>query len=279
MPSAPDPAPDHDPRPAVPASLHSETRGTGPRVLMAHGFTQTGRVWGSMDENLTRDHQIVLVDMPGHGASSGVSSTLVDGALQLARVGGRATYLGYSMGARFCLHLALACPAAVDGLVLISGTAGIDDRSERLERQRADAAMASELDPLEDRAEVLPVETFLGRWMSAPMFAGVGPEADGLDERRRNTGPGLASSLRRAGTGTQLPLWDKVDRLTMPVLVVTGGLDEKFTALGRRMADAIGANASHVVVPGTGHAPHLQRPDTVAELVRGFVGSAATDRT
>jgi 2-succinyl-6-hydroxy-2,4-cyclohexadiene-1-carboxylate synthase len=246
---------------------------------MAHGFTQTGRVWGSMDENLERDHQIVLVDMPGHGGSSDVSSTLVDGALQLARVGGRATYLGYSMGARFCLHLALALPAAVDGLVLISGTAGIDDRSERLDRQRADAAMASELDPLDDRVDALPVEAFLGRWMSAPMFAGVGPEADGLDERRRNTGPGLASSLRRAGTGTQLPLWDKVGRLTMPVLVVTGALDEKFTALGRRLVGEIGANATHVVVPDSGHAPHLQSPDSVAELVRRFVGSAAVARS
>jgi 2-succinyl-6-hydroxy-2,4-cyclohexadiene-1-carboxylate synthase len=227
-----------------------------------------------MDVDLARDHQIVLVDMPGHGRSSDVSSTLVDGALQLAGVGGRASYLGYSMGARFCLHVALACPWAVERLVLVSGTAGIDDPAERLDRQRADATMASELDPGEDGPEALPVEEFLRRWMSAPMFAGIGPEADGLDERRRNTGPGLASSLRRAGTGTQLPLWEKLGRLSMPVLVVTGQLDRKFTALGRRMTEAIGTNARHVVITGAGHAPHLQRPDAVAELVRGFIGPA-----
>jgi 2-succinyl-6-hydroxy-2,4-cyclohexadiene-1-carboxylate synthase len=268
-----------DPRPADPAVLHSETQGTGPRLVMAHGFTQTGRVWGSMDVDLARDHQIVLVDMPGHGRSSRVSSTLVDGALQLAEVGGRASYLGYSMGARFCLHAALACPGAVERLVLVSGTAGIDDPVERLERRRADEAMASELDPPGGGAMALPVEAFLRRWMSAPLFAGIGPEADGLDERRRNTGPGLASSLRRAGTGTQLPLWDKLGRLSMPVLVVTGRLDPKFTTLGRRMTDAIGDNARHVVIPGAGHAPHLQRPDTVAELVRGFVGAGGAART
>jgi 2-succinyl-6-hydroxy-2,4-cyclohexadiene-1-carboxylate synthase len=225
--------------------------------------------------DLAQDHQIVLVDMPGHGRSSGVSSTLVDGALQLASIGGRANYLGYSMGARFCLHVALACPGAVERLVLVSGTAGIDDPVERLDRRRSDAAMASELDPPGGGAKARPVEAFLRQWMSAPMFAGIGPEADGLDERRRNTGPGLASSLRRAGAGTQLPLWDKLGRLSMPVLVVTGQLDQKFTTLGRRMADAIGENARHVVIPGVGHAPHLQRPGTVAEVVRGFVAGAA----
>lgn len=270
MPSAP------EPRPARPAVLHSETRGRGPRLVMAHGFTQTGGVWGSMDVNLARDHQIVAVDMPGHGGSSGVSSTLVDGALQLAGVGGRANYLGYSMGARFCLHVALACPWAVERLVLVSGTAGLEDQAERLDRQRADAALAAELDPPAGGATAVPVEEFLGRWMSAPMFAGIGPEADGLDERRRNTGTGLASSLRRAGTGTQLPLWDKLGRLSMPVLIVTGQLDQKFTLLGHRMTVAIGDNARHVVIPGVGHAPHLQRPDAVAELVRGFVGTGAT---
>ena len=111
------------------------------------------------------------------------------------------------------------------------------------------------------------------------MFVGIGPEADGLDERRRNTGPGLASSLRRAGTGTQLPLWDKLGRLSMPVLVVTGQLDQKFTALGVRMTEAIGSNARHVEITGAGHAPHLQRPDAVAELVREFVGPGSTARS
>ena len=47
------------------------------------------------------------------------------------------------------------------------------------------------------------------RWLDSPMFAGIGPSANGFDERLRNTGPGLASSLRLAGTGTQQPLWER----------------------------------------------------------------------
>ena len=254
--------------PPPPPSLHYEVRGHGPRLVMAHGFTQTGRVWGSLDDDLARDHRVVLVDMPGHGESSGVRASLVDGALHLARLGGRATYLGYSMGARFCLHLALACPQLVHSLVLISGTAGIDDPEERRSRRAADAALADQLDPGTSGDAAVPVAVFVRRWLDSPLFAELGRETAGLEERERNTGAGLASSLRLAGTGSQLPLWAKLDRLAMPVLIVTGGRDEKFTALGRRMADAIGANATVAVVPGVGHSPHLQRPDAVAELIR-----------
>ena len=271
-PGAPKPTrpPPGAPKPS--RALHHTVDGVGPRLVLAHGFTQTSRVWGSLDTDLARDHQVVAVDMPGHGGSSDVASTLVDGALLLAEVGGRARYLGYSMGARFCLHLALARPDLVDSLVLISGTAGIDDPGERLARQRSDAALADRLDP--GRPDVtVPVEAFLREWMANPMFEGITVEAGGLEERKANTGGGLASSLRLAGTGSQLPLWRLLPRLEMPVLVVTGSVDGKFSALGRRMVDAIGSNATQVVVPGTGHAPQLQRPELVAVSVRRHVAT------
>ena len=60
----------------------------------------------------------------------------------------------------------------------------------------------------------------------------------------------------------------------MPVLVVTGSRDPKFTALGRRMVDAIGANAHQVEIVDTDHAPHLQRPGAVATVVRTFLAGA-----
>ena len=267
MPTTPTPSP----TPGASSSLHAETRGTGPRLVMAHGFTQTSRVWAGMDDLLARDHEIVSVDMPGHGRSAAVRSTLVDGALQLGAAGGRAAYLGYSMGARFCLHLALARPQLVSSLVLISCTAGIDDPGERLGRRVSDGGLADRLDPPTADRPGQPVGEFLRAWMDNPMFAGVAPEAGGLDERMRNTGPGLASSLRLAGTGAQLPRWAMLDRLTMPVLVVWGEQDEKFAALGHRLAAAIGPNATTAVVAGAGHAPHLQVPDTVAALVHSHL--------
>ena len=263
MTSAP-PSPD-----TAPATLHTESIGEGPRLVMAHGFTQTGRVWGTLDQRLATDHRAVKVDMPGHAGSTGVAADLAGGARMLAEAGGAATYLGYSMGARFCLHLAVARPELVDRLVLISGTAGIDDLAERAARRRADEAVAAELDPLDGRTG-MPVAEFLRRWLDGPLFAGISPETAGFDERLRNTGAGLASSLRLAGAGTVDPLWAQLGELTMPVLVITGERDEKFTALGRRLVGAVDANATHVVLAGAGHSPQLQRPDAVAALVRNF---------
>jgi 2-succinyl-6-hydroxy-2,4-cyclohexadiene-1-carboxylate synthase len=104
--------------------------------------------------------------------------------------------------------------------------------------------------------------------MQNPLFAGLTPEQAMLDARREgNTAAGLAMSLRQAGTGVQDPLWSKLERLAMPVLVVAGETDEKFVALGRRMASTIGDNATFVVVPGAGHAAHLERPDAFLAVV------------
>jgi 2-succinyl-6-hydroxy-2,4-cyclohexadiene-1-carboxylate synthase len=260
-------------RPADPtgAALGSRVAGHGDRLVMAHGFTQTGQVWGSLDSNLAEDHEVVTVDMPGHGRSSEVAANLVDGAALLGAVGGRASYLGYSMGARFALHLALSQPDLVNQLILISGTAGIIDDAERQARRQADEALADRLDPRPsvpgDHSRE-PLSEFLRRWMDQPMFNGVEPERSGLAERLTNHRRGLASSLRLAGTGTQRPLWDRLDHLAMPVLIITGEHDIKFTELGRQMADAIGTNVVREVIPSTGHAPHLQDPDGVATLIR-----------
>ncbi len=254
----------------APGALGLDVHGRGPRLVLAHGFTQTARTWGPFAGDLAADHELVLVDLPGHGRSSAVAADLTGAAHLLVAAGGGADYLGYSMGARLCLHAALDRPDAIRRLVLVSGTAGLDDPGERAARRLADEALADELDP-PDAAAPVPVDAFLHRWLSQPMFAGLDPAVTAFAERATNTGGGLASSLRLAGTGTQEPLWDRLHHLSMPVLVVTGRADEKFTGLGRRIVRTIGANASSVVVDGTGHAPHLERPGAVADVVRAFL--------
>jgi len=255
-------------------ALHAVTRGEGPPLVLAHGFTQSGRVWGGLADDLGADRQLVLVDLPGHGGSAAVRTGLVEGARLLGQVGGAGDYLGYSMGARFCLHLALARPDLVERLVLVSGTAGIDDPDERSERRRADDALADRLDPPGGGAPADTVAAFVDRWVANPMFGDVPAPANNLDERKHNSAAGLASSLRLAGTGTQEPLWDRLDELDRPVLVVTGSRDTKFTELGRRLVAGIGADASLVVIEGADHAPHLQRPHEVATVVREFLSGA-----
>ncbi len=240
--------------------------------MLAHGFTQTRDAWGPLADDLLADHRLVLVDLPGHGGSADVAVDLVAGADLLAQAGGSGSYLGYSMGGRFCLHLALAHPGLVHRLVLVSTTPGIADAGERVARGTADAALADELDPpgAAPERDAERRDAFLRHWLDQPLFASLPAGVDELEERRRNTAAGLASSLRLAGTGTQRSLWADLARLAMPVLVVTGADDVKFDAIARQMVAGIGTNATHVRVPGAGHAVHLERPAEVAAAVRAF---------
>ena len=264
------------PRPA--ARLHAETVGAGPSLVLAHGFTQTGATCGADGRRPgPATTSWCLVDLPGHGGSSDVQADLSTGAQLLSDVGGSGTYLGYSMGGRFCLHAALTRPDLVQRLVLISATAGIDDEGERRDRVAADEALADRLDPPFEAGpgpdDQERLDAFLQRWLARPLFAGIPAAVAGLAERRSNTTAGLASSLRLAGTGTQLPLWERLPLLEMPVLIITGEGDPKFTVLGRRMSEAIGDNATHTVVPGVGHTAHLEDPDGVTAVIRAHLAA------
>jgi 2-succinyl-6-hydroxy-2,4-cyclohexadiene-1-carboxylate synthase len=115
------------------------------------------------------------------------------------------------------------------------------------------------------------VAAFLDDWLAGPLFATLPAEAAGRQERLANTAEGLASALRRLGTGAQEPLWDRLGELRPPVLLVAGERDPKFAGIAREMAAAIGPTARVVVVPGAGHAVHLERPHESAALVEGFV--------
>lgn len=248
----------------VPA-LHGEVRGEGPDLVLVHGFTQSGRTWGPAGAGLEAGHRVVALDAPGHGASAGVEADLAGGADLMVEAAGRlaggpAAWLGYSMGGRYALHVALRHPEAVERLVVVSATGGIDDPAERAARRAGDEALA-------DRVEAEGLEPFLRFWLSQPLFATLPAGAAQLEGRMDGTAAGLASSLRRAGTGTQEPLWDRLERLAMPVLVVAGALDGKYVALAERLGRAIGPNATVVFVDGAGHACHLERPDDFLDLV------------
>ena len=230
-----------------------------------HGFTQTRRSWDPLLPALA-DHDVVALDAPGHGTAGDVDLDLAEGGAWLAAAGGPATYVGYSMGGRLCLHAALAAPDAVRGLVLISATGGIDDADERRARRASDDALA-------DRIERIGVAAFIEEWLAQPLFAGLSPAAQGRAERLENAAAGLASSLRRAGTGNQEPLWDRLAGLRIPTLVVAGERDAKFVALGERLAATI-PGADLAIVEGAGHTVHLEQPDAFLDVLLPWLAHA-----
>ena len=252
--------------PAVP--LHDERDGSGSRVVLLHGFGQTCGCWGPVASALAAHHEVVRLDLPGHGGSGGVEADLPATGRLVARAGGPAVYVGYSMGARMALHATTEAPGTVLGLVLVGGTPGIEDNAERAERRARDGALAARI-----RAE--GVDWFVDWWLAQPMFAGLSPATRFEDERRGNTAEGLARSLELAGTGSQRPLWSALPAIDVPVLVVAGADDRRYASIAERTAAAIGPNATAALIPGAGHSAHLERPARFVDLVRPWLRTVA----
>ena len=248
-------------------ALHSERAGTGPRLVMLHGFGQTARCWGPVADDLARDHEVVRIDAPGHGGSSASRADLAGTAGLMARTGRTGVWLGYSMGGRMALHVAVRSPEVVRALVLVGATPGIEDGDERAARREQDREQAR-------RVREDGVDAFVERWLALPMFAGLPPWARFDEERRRNTAEGLAASLELAGTGSQAPLWSDLPGIDVPVLAVAGTEDARYAAIAERMASAIGPNATAALVPGAGHAAHLENPDGFLAVLRPWLAAA-----
>jgi pimeloyl-ACP methyl ester carboxylesterase len=77
--------------------------------------------------------------------------------------------------------------------------------------------------------------------------------------------------LRSAGQGATPPVWDRLHELRCPVLLVAGELDGPYAEAAQRMAGLI-PDARVRIVPGAGHAPQLERPELVAELLDEYLG-------
>ena len=240
-------------------TLASDTRGSGPTLTFLHGFTQTRESWRPVIEELEGAYSCTTIDAPGHGESSNGKLTLVETGDAIAAVMPTGTLIGYSMGARMALHTVLQHPNKIKRLVLVSGTAGIDEESERQSRIASDETLA-------DHIESIGVEQFIHEWLRNPLFAGLSESNAQIAERLRNTPTGLADSLRYAGTGTQTPLWSRLSEITIPVLLVAGELDPKFVALAERMHHELPFSQLEVV-EGAGHTVHLEKTDAFCEIL------------
>ena len=169
--------------------------------------------------------------------------------------------VGYSMGGRLALHVALALPERVRRLVLIGASPGIADPAARAERRAADERLADEVEPM-------TIEAFARRWAQTAVLADqpAAVQAAVQADRLRNTPAGLAAALRGLGTGALPSLWERLGELVVPVELVVGERDAKFQAIAEEMAAALPQARVHVV-SGAGHAVHLEAPRAVAELI------------
>lgn len=242
--------------------------GMAPTVVFLHGFTHTGRSWHPVIAALGERYTSVADDIRGHGDASErvpVSLEAVIGDVEAAIGPERYTLVGYSMGGRIALHVALAAGDRVERLVLIGASPGIADATLRDERRRADEQLADEI-------ERSSIEEFARRWARTPVLAGLPPSALAAHaDRLRSTPAGLARALRGLGTGALPSLWDRLGDLAMPVILAVGERDEKFLGIAAEMSRGIPGSripgAQVLVVPGAGHAVHLEAPEAIARAL------------
>jgi 2-succinyl-6-hydroxy-2,4-cyclohexadiene-1-carboxylate synthase len=226
-----------------------------PRVVLVPGFTQTASSWVRTAAVVRESCEVRAVEVPGPG-------TFASTARAIGAAGGRSIYVGYSMGGRLCLRLALDQPALVRGLMLISTTPGIAEAPDRAARVAADEALAESI-------EQDGVHAFLERWLQQPLFAGVPDDAPGLADRRRLTPEFLTACLRQLGTGAMEPMWNRLGNLAMPVMLVTGTRDQKFTTIAHHMLERMHAGVTHVQLDA-GHALPLEQPAVLGGLITAF---------
>ena len=246
--------------------------GTSPealRVAMVHGFTQNAACLRSLASAVDAaiieagaSSTIALVDAPGHGSSDHDDADLVGAARLIVDAVGDGHYVGYSMGGRMLLHAALLFPDRFASLTLIGATAGIESPTDRAARTEADEQLAR-------RLESDGLGPFLDLWLGLPLFASLPAEAACRDDRMQNRVDGLAASLRTCGTGNQFPLWHLLDQIDLPVQVIAGTEDTKFSEIGRLMVERL-PHARFESVAG-GHAVHSEQPAAVAQLISDFV--------
>jgi len=255
----------------------------GDSVLVLHGFTGSAESMEVVSATL-RDHfRVIRLELIGHGGSESPKESrpyameaCAEQILEIVRALSleRPHLLGYSMGGRAAIAAAVADPQRFSSLVLVGATAGIADPVLREERVAADRLLA-------DRIESIPLAEFVDEWMALPIFASqsrLGESAlkRARDQRLANERTGLANSLRGMGAGAQRPLFDRLEKIEAPVLLVVGEADEKFRDIAALLETRL-RDARTEIVSDVGHAVHLEAPETFGKLVAEFM-AGVTDR-
>ncbi len=242
-------------------------------LVLLHGFTGSPLSWAAIAQTLPSERPVAALSLPGHDpavpVAHGFDANLDQVAEMLTRAGLTGCQLiGYSLGARTALGLAVRHPALVATLTLIGVHPGLADENERRARVAHDAVWI-------DKLQRAGLEAFIDAWERQPIFAKQAHLPAPIRTRQRAIRAGhdpgaLAGSLAEMGLGAMPNYWPQLSELAMPVSWITGAEDAKFTALaeaGVAAMRAAGLNPSARQVPGCGHNPLIEAPTALASLL------------
>src|ERR1700687_6222077 len=250
--------------------IHYEAHGSGPTLLLTHGYSSTSAMWQGQIEALSRHHKLVLWDMRGHGQSDyhvdpkaySEALTVADMAALLDEVGpAGAIFGGLSRGGYMSLAFCRAHPQRVRALLIIDTGPGFkkDDAREAWNRRAQETADRFE-------REGLAVLKSLSR------------ERSSVSHRDAS---GLARAARAMLTQRDARVIELLPNIKVPSLIVVGADDAPFLAASDYMAAKIPA-ANKVVIPAAGHAVNIDQPqaflDAVLPFLDGLPRNAAQER-
>ncbi|MGZ0709445.1 alpha/beta fold hydrolase [Coraliomargarita sp. W4R53] len=249
------------------------------QILALHGFTGCGSDFAPCAELV--GGQWHCPDLPGHcdhlklDCSPQATVDYIQQQLPTchsSRPTPQRILLGYSMGARAALQHATQYPAAWEALILISANPGIETEAERAQRRSADAKLA-------DSIQVKGVPEFLEFWQQTPLIRNQQKIPDDWrktmqSHRLKHTARGLANSLWQFGQGSCPNLWPQISKLKMPVCLITGERDSKYTNIAKRMLPELRSPLStHAEIKDASHMPHLEAAEASAKVMKRFLNS------
>lgn len=264
---------------------HVDTWGTGFPLLLLHGFTGNSEGWKEFAP-FWKDHsKTIALDIIGHGKSGSPpdigqyqieeSAAVINSLLEKMGIG-KIDVLGYSMGGRLALTFAVNYPEKVRKLILESATPGLRTEAERHERRIQDKKLSEKI-----RQE--GIKNFIDYWENIPLFQSQKSLPEKIRTRIRcqrlaNSIDGLANSLNGMGTGVQPSWWDELAHLEMPVLLITGNLDQKFCRIAEEMSKIL-PNVKWKTAEDAGHAIHVEKPELFGTIVSGFLSQTGENNT
>ena len=256
--------------------------GHGEPLVLLHGFTGSQTNWEAHIDAFAAQYSVITVDLLGHGQSDSPGDnerySMENAAEDLITLFANldlpsVNLLGYSMGGRLALYVALHYPNHVQSLILESASPGLKTESEREARRRSDEMLAH-------RIERDGVEAFVDYWENLPLWDSQKSLPDEVSaslraQRLSNDPTGLANSLRGMGTGAQPSLWGQLSEAPMPVQLIIGELDSKFVNIASEMHKIL-PHSRLSIIPDAGHTAHLEQPARFSTIVLQFLRGLST---
>jgi 2-succinyl-6-hydroxy-2,4-cyclohexadiene-1-carboxylate synthase len=256
---------------------HIGISGSGVPILLLHGFTGDVSIWHDIRLALDNTYQVIAIDILGHGQSDKPSDIspyyMKNVARDMIQILDKlsvqqAHLLGYSMGGRLSLYLALHYPERFHSLILESASPGLATTQERDDRRTRDNALA-------DKIEANGIEWFVDFWEKLSLWESQKSlSQDALSrqctQRLQNDPQGLANSLRGMGTGRQPSLWDDLPSINLSTQLIVGEHDTKFIGINQEMAKLI-PYTTMTPIANAGHTVHLENPVAFIDHLQSFL--------